>query len=108
MASTGGSSRQARTATVGFKTEAKLVKLPVTTVSTTGVSQAGDSSVSSTQATAGGLIKSTTVRREVNQVLIRQPSYCKILDDLKGAEARVGHGVNLKQGIIHILRKHKT
>ena len=94
MASTGGSSRQARTATVGFKTEAKLVKLPVTTVSTTGVSQAGDSSVSSTQATAGGLIKSTAVRREV---LIRQPSYCKILDDLKGAEARVGHGVNLKQ-----------
>jgi len=94
MASTGGSSRQARTATVGFKTEAKLVKLPVTTVSTTGVSHAGDSSVSSTQATAGGLIKSTTVRREV---LIRQPSYCKILDDLKGAEARVGHGVNLKQ-----------
>ena len=93
MASTGGSSRQARTATVGFKTEAKLVKLPVTTVSTTGVSQAGDSSVSSTQATAGGgLIKSTTVRN-----LIRQPSYCKILDDLKGAEARVGHGVNLKQ-----------
>ena len=105
MASTGGSSRQARTATGGFKTEAKLVKLPVTTVSTTGVSQAGDSSVSSTQATAGGgLIKSTTVRRD----LIRQPSYCKILDDLKGAEARVGHGVNLKQGIIHILRKHKT
>ena len=105
MASTGGSSRQARTATVGFKTEAKLVKLPVTTVSTsTGVSQAGDSSVSSTQATAGGgLIKSTTVRN-----LIRQPSYCKILDDLKGAEARVGHGVNLKQGFIHILRKHKT
>ena len=103
MASTGGSSRQARTATVGFKTEAKLVKLPVTTVSTTGVSQAGDSSVSSTQATAGGgLIKSTTVRN-----LIRQPSYCKILDDLKGAEARVGHGVNLKQGIIHILRKIK-
>jgi hypothetical protein len=98
MASTGGSSRQARTATVGFKTEAKLVKLPVTTVSTTGVSQAGDSSVvSSTQATAhagGNLIKSTAVRREV---LIRQPSYCKILDDLKGAEARVGHGVNLKQ-----------
>ena len=95
MASTGGSSRQARTATVGFKTEAKLVKLPVTTVSTTGVSHAGDSSVSSTQGTAGGLIKSTTVRREV---LIRQPSYCKILDDLKGAEARVGHpGVNLKQ-----------
>jgi hypothetical protein len=98
MASTGGSSRQARTATVGFKTEAKLVKLPVTTVSTTGVSQAGDSSVvSSTQATTagGGLIKSTAVRREV---LIRQPSYCKILDDLKGAEARVGHhGVNLKQ-----------
>ena len=96
MASTGGTSRQARTATVGFKTEAKLVKLPVTTVSTTGVSQAGDSSVvSSTQATtAGGLIKSTAVRREV---LIRQPSYCKILDDLKGAEARVGHGVNLKQ-----------
>jgi len=94
MASTGGSSRQARTATVGFKTEAKLVRLPVTTVSTTGVSHAGDSSVSSTQATAGGLIKSTTVRREV---LIRQPSYCKILDDLKGAEARVGHGVNLKQ-----------
>lgn len=94
MASTGGSSRQARTATVGFKTEAKLVKLPVTTVSTTGVSHAGDSSVSSTQTTAGGLIKSTTVRRDV---LIRQPSYCKILDDLKGAEARVGHGVNLKQ-----------
>ena len=94
MASTGGSSRQARTATVGFKTEAKLVKLPVTTVSTTGVSQAGDSSVSSTQATAGGLIKSTAVRRVD---LIRQPSYCKILDDLKGAEARVGHGVNLKQ-----------
>jgi len=94
MASTGGSSRQALTATVGFKTETKLVKLPVTTVSTTGVSHAGDSSVSSTQATAGGLIKSTTVRREV---LIRQPSYCKILDDLKGAEARVGHGVNLKQ-----------
>ena len=93
MASTGGSSRQARTATVGFKTEAKLVKLPVTTVSTTGVSQAGDSSVSSTQATAGSLIKSTTIRRD----LIRQPSYCKILDDLKGAEARVGHGVNLKQ-----------
>ena len=93
MASTGGSSRQARTATAGFKTEAKLVKLPVTTVSTTGVSQAGDSSVSSTQATAGGLIKSTAVRRD----LIRQPSYCKILDDLKGAEARVGHGVNLKQ-----------
>lgn len=93
MASTGGSSRQPRTATVGpFKTEAKLVKLPVTTVSTTGVSHAGDSSVSSTQTTAGGLIKSTTVRREV---LIRQPSYCKILDDLKGAEARVG--VNLKQ-----------
>jgi len=99
MASTGGSSRQARTATVGFKTEAKLVKLPVTTVSTTGVSQAGDSSVSSTQATAGGLIKSTAVRREVltRPDLIRQPSYCKILDDLKGAEARVGHGVNLKQ-----------
>ena len=94
MASTGGSSRQARTATVGFKTEAKLVKLPVTTVSTTGVSQAGDSSVSSTQATAGGL-KSTTVGREV--LIRRQPSYCKILDDLKGAEARVGHGVNLKQ-----------
>jgi hypothetical protein len=65
----------------------------VTTVSTTGVSQAGDSSVSSTQATAGSLIKSTTIRRD----LIRQPSYCKILDDLKGAEARVGHGVNLKQ-----------
>ena len=40
------------------------------------------------------MIKSTAVRREV---LIRQPSYCKILDDLKGAEARVGHGVNLKQ-----------
>lgn len=87
MASTGGSSRQART-TTGSKTEAKLVKLPVTTVST-GASSAGDSSVSSTQA---GTIKSS-VRREV---LIRQPSYCKILDDLKGAEAKVG---NLKQEV---------
>jgi hypothetical protein len=59
MASTGGSSRQARTATVGFKTEAKLVKLPVTTVSTTGVSHAGDSSVSSTQTTAGTVLNMT-------------------------------------------------
>jgi len=79
MASTGGSSRQARV-TTGSRPEAKLVKLPMTTVSM-GASSAGDSSVSSTQAG----IKSS-VRREV---LIRQPSYCKILDDLKGAE--VGH-----------------
>jgi len=78
MASTGGSSRQAR-ATTGSKPEAKLVKLPVSTA-------AGDSSVSSTQAGT-----KSSVRREV---LIRQPSYCKILDDLKGAEAKVG---NLKQ-----------
>jgi len=81
MASTGGSSRQAR-ATTGSKPEAKLVKLPVST----GASSAGDSSVSSTQAGT-----KSSVRREV---LIRQPSYCKILDDLKGAEAKVG---NLKQ-----------
>jgi len=85
MASTGGSARQARV-TAGSKPEAKIVKLPVTAVVSTGASSAVDTSVSSTQAG----IKSS-VRREV---LIRQPSYCKILDDLKGAEAKVG---NLKQ-----------
>jgi len=81
MATSGGSSRQARV-TTGSKPEAKIVKIPVSI----GASSAGDSSVSSTQAGT-----KSSVRREV---LIRQPSYCKILDDLKGAEARVG---NLKQ-----------
>ena len=67
MASTGGSSRQARTATVGFKTEAKLVKLPVTTVSTsTGVSQAGDSSVSSTKATTGKSLSEALIFASTN------------------------------------------
>ena len=98
MASSGGSSRQVRTATVlGTKTEAKLVKIPVTAVSTATIVAptnpvSGDSAVvSSTQAG----IKSTA-RREV---LIRQPSYCKILDDLKGAEARVGNPTVLKQEV---------
>jgi len=88
MASTGGSSRQARTVT-GSKTEAKIVKLP--TVVSTGVSPAGDSSVSSTQTGT-----KSSARREV---LIRQPSYCKILDDLKGAEAKVSH---LKQEVVGV------
>jgi len=71
----------------GSKSEPKIVKIPVTAVVSSGASSAADSSVSSTQAGT----KSSVVRREV---LIRQPSYCKILDDLKGAEAKVG---SLKQ-----------
>lgn len=75
MASTAGSnSRPSRASAV--KSEPKIVKLAESAV---------DSSVSSTQQ------GKPSQRREV---LIRQPSYCKILDDLKGTEAKVA---NMKQ-----------
>ena len=82
MASTGGSSstRQTRVsaaAAAAIKAEKTVVKASSASVENT---------VSSTQ----GAGKSSS-RREV---LIRQPSYCKILDDLKGAEAKVA---NMKQ-----------
>jgi len=51
-----------------------------------GSSAPVDNSVSSTQSGTGG--GKQTTRREV---LIRQPSYCKILDDLKGTEAKMAH-----------------
>ena len=81
MASTGGSSstRQTRVsaaAAAAIKAEKTVVK----------ASASVENTVSSTQ----GAGKSSS-RREV---LIRQPSYCKILDDLKGAEAKVA---NMKQ-----------
>ena len=79
MASTG--TRSARlAASSSTSKETKVVKLP-----------AADTSVSSSSANS----KSST-RREV---LVRQPSYCKILDDLKGTEAKVA---NLKEETIEV------
>lgn len=84
MASIAGNTRQSRSAS-SQKSDTKLVKLPiVTSVASASI----DNSVSSTNSSGG--VK-TTQRREV---LIRQPSYCKILDDLKGTEAKVA---NMKQ-----------
>jgi len=82
MASTGGSNstRQTRVSASALKAEKTVVKLPLSAAG------AVENAVSSTQPQGG---KSS--RREV---LIRQPSYCKILDDLKGAEAKVA---NMKQ-----------
>lgn len=82
MASTAGNTRQSRSAS-SLKSDTKLVKLPIVT---SAASASIDNSVSSSN--SGG---KTTARREV---LIRQPSYCKILDDLKGTEAKVA---NMKQ-----------
>merc|ERR1711981_925305 len=65
------------------KTETKVVKLPTVAV--------GDSSVTSTAQT-----NSKQPRRDV---LVRQPSYCKILDDIKGTEAKVA---NLKEETIEV------
>ena len=64
------------------KSETKVVKLPTVAV--------GDSSVTSTAQT------NSKPRREV---LVRQPSYCKILDDIKGTEAKVA---NLKEETIEV------
>ena len=99
MASTGGSStRQTRVTTSGSKSEPKIVKLtPVATSISSGSATTSESSVSSTQGEA-----KTTVRREV---LIRQPSYCKILDDLKGTEANVA---NLKQEAVESAVDHEA
>lgn len=72
MASTGSSSRSARVSATKSEPPTKIVKM----------APASDSAVSSSK---------PTTRRDV---LIRQPSYCKILDDLKGTEARVA---NLKE-----------
>lgn len=81
MASTG--TRSSRLA--AKETVTKVVKLPAASV--------GDSSVtSSAQANS----KPNSARREV---LVRQPSYCKILDDLKGTEAKVA---NLKEETIEV------
>ena len=79
MASTGGT-RSARLAASSSTKETKVVKLP-----------AADTSVSSSSANS-----KPTTRREV---LVRQPSYCKILDDLKGTEAKVA---NLKEETIEV------
>lgn len=88
MASTGGgnSTRQTRGVSAAVKSEKTVVKLPAASGSTTGASV--ENAVSSTQQQIGN---KSSARREV---LIRQPSYCKILDDLKGAEAKVA---NMKQ-----------
>jgi len=64
------------------RSETKVVKLPTVAV--------GDSSVTSTAQT------NSKPRREV---LVRQPSYCKILDDIKGTEAKVA---NLKEETIEV------
>ena len=71
------------TASSSSKTETKVVKLPTVAV--------GDSSVTSTAQT-----NSKQPRRDV---LVRQPSYCKILDDIKGTEAKVA---NLKEETIEV------
>ena len=78
MASTG--TRSARLAASSSTKETKVVKLP-----------AADTSVSSSSPNS-----KPTTRREV---LVRQPSYCKILDDLKGTEAKVA---NLKEETIEV------
>jgi len=80
MASTGTRSRSVVASST--KTETKVIKLPAATV--------GDSSVTSSNS------KPNNTRREV---LVRQPSYCKILDDLKGTEAKVA---NLKEETIEV------
>lgn len=72
MAST--SSRQTRVASSAKPPEPKVAKVADNAVSTSSQAQS-----------------KPTTRREV---LIRQPSYCKILDDLKGTEAKVA---NMKQ-----------
>ena len=78
MAST--STRGQARITSGSKPEPKVVKLTAA-VSTDNAVTTSSQAAQSKPAT----------RREV---LIRQPSYCKILDDLKGTEAKVA---NLKQ-----------
>jgi len=71
-----------RTRASSSKTETRVVKLPTVAV--------GDSSVTSTAQT------NSKPRRDV---LVRQPSYCKILDDIKGTEAKVA---NFKEETIEV------
>ena len=57
-----------------------------------GNKEALDSSVTSSgDATTGGDTTNTpnSISKHRREVLIRQPSYCKILDDLQGTEERV-------------------
>ena len=74
-----------RTRASSSKTETRVVKLPTVAV--------GDSSVTSTAQT------NSKPRRDV---LVRQPSYCKILDDIKGTEAKVA---NFKEETIEVHNK---
>ena len=64
-----------------------------------GNKEALDSSVTSSgDATTGGDTTNTpnSISKHRREVLIRQPSYCKILDDLQGTEERVLKLKNMK------------
>ena len=48
-----------------------------------------DSSVTSSGDSSGDIGTPNSISKHRREVLIRQPSYCKILDDLQGTEEKV-------------------
>lgn len=62
-----------------------------------------DSSVTSSGDSSSEIIGPNSISKQRREVLIRQPSYCKILDDLQGTEERV-----LKQAASKMKSQHNV
>ena len=62
-----------------------------------------DSSVTSSGDSAGEFGTPNSISKQRREVLIRQPSYCKILDDLQGTEERVLKQAASKMKSEHVL-----
>ena len=93
MASTGETGSSGRSTRVTSSKESSLSKAGASKTNTSTDSQVTSSNENDSKSGGPGGASSNTggsatkvTRREV---LIRQPSYCKILDDLKGTEAKV-------------------
>ena len=71
-----------------------------------GSKEALDSSVTSSGDSSGEKSASNSISKHRREVLIRQPSYCKILDDLQGTEERVLKGIQGMKGQQNVLEVH--
>ena len=68
-----------------------------------GSKEALDSSVTSSGDSSGEKNAPNSISKHRREVLIRQPSYCKILDDLQGTEERVLKGIQGMKGQQNVL-----
>ena len=67
-----------------------------------GSKEALDSSVTSSGDSSGEKNAPNSISKHRREVLIRQPSYCKILDDLQGTEERVLKGMKGQQNVLEV------